>query len=75
MENKFKSLGANLHTLNSDDMKQTIGGGGKRGTTTQQQSALLTSLRANYVPTPPPPGTVFIYGSYYYPDGTRYVNS
>lgn len=71
MENRFKNLGANLQTLSSDDMKQTIGGGKK--VTTQQQSSLLASLRANYVPQPSPPGTVFIYGSYYYPDGTRYV--
>ncbi len=66
MKYKFQNLSANEQILNSNELKQVTGGYKRRY---QPKSApldtTLQDLVKNYVPQTPPPGTVFIYGSYY----------
>ncbi len=67
MKYKLKNLSVDQNTLNSNELKQVTGGYKRRPQ--QPKSAPLDTTLQNlvnsYVPETPPPGTVFIYGSYY----------
>lgn len=70
MENKLKNLSATLNTLNSNELKQTLGGS-KRKTNRPPLDTTLQDLVNSYVPVTPPPGTYYLYGSFYNANGER----
>ncbi len=71
MENKFKNLGTTLNMLSSNELRQTLGGAYKRNAKPTPKDNTLANLVAIYVPVAPPPGTYYLYGSFYNANGER----